>query len=541
MEGLLPTLKELQGTVNTVRNDLNRFNETINNLTEKVSHLEEHQNTLFSKMDEIKSKLDSIKKKKFKAVESQLEEHMTQTTSELTALQNMFIVSLASQTSHLNYKLNALNANMRENFSFVKEDLNVSMNEELRAIYNRLEEHKTQMTSELAGLQRNMTSILRNTLLSHTQQLTTLMELTQLSTKVDTLDSKLASVNASTRKQFRAMESQLEEHRQQTTSELAGLQINIISSLNTTNIQLQTTKTEISTKVDTLDSKLVAVNASIREDLSCIKKNLSTTMNKINDQLAEHEDHMTTELMELDQNLEQNFTLQLKNSYGYITPYRCGDTGGWRRVVYLNTTDPNTNCPSGWELTSHSKRTCGIVSTGSLTCDSVTFPVSGGDYTRVCGRIKAYQYRATDGFEAFHEGRVTTIDGAYVSGVSLTHGSPRQHIWTFAAGAGENQPTRIDACPCDTTVSITIPPFVGGDYFCESGWNSGRYIKDFYPDDPLWDGDGCTGNSTCCSFNNPPYFTKQLPRRTSDDIEARLCRLQDRDDTPIELIELYVQ
>ena len=35
----------------------------------------------------------------------------------------------------------------------------------------------------------------------------------------------------------------------------------------------------------------------------------------------------------------------------------------------------------------------------------------------------------------------------------------------------------------------------------------------FYPNDPLWDGDGCTASSAYCncSFNNPPYFTKQLP------------------------------
>ena len=27
-----------------------------------------------------------------------------------------------------------------------------------------------------------------------------------------------------------------------------------------------------------------------------------------------------------------------------------------------------------------------------------------------------------------------TIDQAYVDGLSVTHGSPRQHIWSFAAG-----------------------------------------------------------------------------------------------------------
>ena len=62
----------------------------------------------------------------------------------------------------------------------------------------------------------------------------------------------------------------------------------------------------------------------------------------------------------------------------------------------------------------------------------------------------------------------------------------------------------------------------------------------FFPDDPLWDGDGCTAGSRCCSFNNPPYFTKQLPSPTTDDIEARLCQY-DTEYTPIELIELYVQ
>ena len=208
-------------------------------------------------------------------------------------------------------------------------------------------------------------------------------------------------------------------------------------------------------------------------------------------------------------------------------------------MVYLNMTDPNTNCPSGWQLTSYSKRTCGKVSGGGTTCDSVTFPVSGGDYTRVCGRIIAYQYGHIDAFEAYDDGIVTTIDGAYVCGVSLTHGSPRQHIWTFAAGSYEQDYTDDDACPCDATISIRIPPFVGGDYFCESGATSSA--SGFYPYDPLWDGQNCIGTSTCCSFNSPPYFSKQLSSPTTDDIEARMCWMDPGDQSPREFIELYVQ
>ena len=221
--------------------------------------------------------------------------------------------------------------------------------------------------------------------------------------------------------------------------------------------------------------------------------------------------------------------------------YECGGSGGWRRVVYLNMTDPNTNCPSGWQLTNHSKRSCGGVSTSSLICDSALFPVSGGDYTSVCGSIRAYQYGGTDAFEAYDDGQVTTIEGAYVSGVSLTHGSPRQHIWTFAAGHSEDQPTMDDVCPCDASINITVPPFLGGDYFCESGLASGFGFPKLYTDDPLWDGQGCSSSSTCCSFNNPPYFTKQLPSPTSDPIEARLCVLDGTEYSPVESMELYVK
>ena len=241
----------------------------------------------------------------------------------------------------------------------------------------------------------------------------------------------------------------------------------------------------------------------------------------------------------------KNDLAQLNRTVNLNAPiHTCGGTGSWRRVVYLDFTDRNTNCPSGWKLTSHSKRSCGRVSTGRLTCDSVTFPVSGGYYTRVCGRIKGYQSGGPDAFETYDDGEVTTIDGAYVSGVSLTHGCrQRQHIWTFAAGYSENHRNRNDACPCDANIDITIPPFVGGDYFCESGRHQGQPYGNFFPNDPLWDGNGCSKSSTCCSFNNPPYFTKQLPSCTTDDIEARICLSEDinRDDIPIELIELYVQ
>ena len=81
-----------------------------------------------------------------------------------------------------------------------------------------------------------------------------------------------------------------------------------------------------------------------------------------------------------------------------------------------------------------------------------------------------------------------------------------------------------EGCPCDTAAPNVVPSFVGNDYFCESGihseWNF-DYI--LYSNDVLWDGQGCTSTSTCCQFNSPPWFTKNLPTRTTDDIELRIC------------------
>ena len=484
----------------------NMFNVSFTSHTEQLSHLNGKMDTLNASMRE-----------DLRAMESCLEEHKNQTTSKLAGLQNMFNVSLTSHTeqlSHLNGKMELFDASIMEDLSLKLDSVNASMNEELRAMESCLEEHKNQTTSELAGLQ-NMFNV---SFTSHTEQLS------HLNGKMDTL-------NASMREDLRAMESCLEEHKNQTTSELAGLQ-------NMFNVSL-TSHTE---QLSHLNGKMDLFDASIMEDLSCIKEDLSSlneTMNRINSHMEEHDNHVTTEPTMINECLQPNVTQPPNND----SLYTCGGTGGWRRVVYLDMTDPNTNCPSGWKPTSHSRRTCGRVSTGRLTCDSVTFSVSGGDYTRVCGRIKAYQSGGPDAFETYDDGEATTIDSAYVSGVSLTHGRRRQHIWTFAAGYSENHRNRNDACPCDANIDITIPPFVGGDYFCESGRHQGEPYGNFFPNDPLWDGKGCSTSSTCCSFNNPPYFTKKLPHSTSDDIEARICLSEDinRDDIPIELIELYVQ
>ena len=137
----------------------------------------------------------------------------------------------------------------------------------------------------------------------------------------------------------------------------------------------------------------------------------------------------------------------------------------------------------------------------------------------------------------------TTIDDSYIDGVSLTHGSPRQHVWSFMASRGEDAKPLFSMSMFYHISNGVFAPFIGNDYFCDTGSEADGIHNFFYGDDPLWDGQGCGSNNGCCTFNNPPWFCKQLPHITSDDLELRICGNQDtsNEDVPIEYIELYVQ
>ena len=176
--------------------------------------------------------------------------------------------------------------------------------------------------------------------------------------------------------------------------------------------------------------------------------------------------------------------------------------------------------------------------------------MGGSQYSWVCGRARAYRFGNNYAFLGYHGSR--GIEGSYVDGLSLTHGAPgsRQHIWTFASGLytgsrGSSYPNM--RCPCDNgNTTYPSPPFVGNDYFCESkGTASNWYIywRRFSPSALLWNGQVCEGGGTCCKFNNPPWFTKNLASSTTDGIELRLCLFSDasRSDIALEQLELYVQ
>ena len=226
-------------------------------------------------------------------------------------------------------------------------------------------------------------------------------------------------------------------------------------------------------------------------------------------------------------------------------PCGCGGPG-WTKVAYLNVSNTTESCPGGWELITTPKRSCGRpANAADRTCYSANYSTEGTEYSRVCGRIIGYQFGSPEAFLLENGDDQQTIDGAYVDGVSLTYGNPRQHIWTFAAALDNREDIR--SCPCtdiNREENITIPPYVDNDYFCETGVPTGQISRHtFYPDDPLWDGEGCGPTSACCTFNNPPWFCKHLPQPTNDDLEIRICAAHSvfYKKTPIQLVEIFIK
>ena len=136
----------------------------------------------------------------------------------------------------------------------------------------------------------------------------------------------------------------------------------------------------------------------------------------------------------------------------------CGSRGGWTRLAYLDMSDATQNCPSGFRLyQSGGVRACGRPVTNSGSCVSVQFPSNGISYSQVCGRVVGYQYGSPDAVYYGHGLNHNNLNCAYVDGVSITHGSPRQHVWTLMADNGApNCPCASNSCLNHSLETITI-------------------------------------------------------------------------------------
>ena len=215
----------------------------------------------------------------------------------------------------------------------------------------------------------------------------------------------------------------------------------------------------------------------------------------------------------------------------YFTFSCAGVLGHWRRIASFDIS-AGDNCPAGWKKASHSDISFCRSLNDNSGCYLTSFS-SEISYNRVCGRVKGYEKGSPDGFKN------GDIDD-YVDGLSITHGNPRQHIWTYAIGHTESGSIR---CPCTATPGTSPPSFVGSNYYCESGADADNDENMYYLSDPLWDGKGCSSGNNCCSNSNLPWFQYELSEATQDDVDVRICRDEQfsNEGILIDILELYVQ
>ena len=352
---------------------------------------------------------------------------------------------------------------------------------------------------------------------------------------------------------------------------------------------LNALETELENLTQQLNSSVMSFNKQLNSSVMSFNKQLNASVMFFNQQQSQSHDILDEKIELLNSSSQEQFTQLLELSgdaqlllnalipsscaalppssssgYYWIQPSigsppvqvycdfnrqcGCGGSSAWTRVAFLNMSDPNEVCPSNWTTYTSPVRACGTGESAGISnqCDSVVYPnTMGQTYSRVCGRVIAYQHRNTLAFTTLVT-QNRTLEQHYLDGVSITHGSAgsRQHVWSFASALGDNFATRNPQYSCSCSSSNNWPystSFVGNDYFCDTGNHAAENPNDPFPDDPLWDGAGCGPSSTCCTFNNPPWFCKTLTQPTTDDLEVRICDEYAFRDTPIQLMEIYVQ
>ena len=399
---------------------------------------------------------------------------------------------------------------------------------------------------------------------------------------ISAIDSRVQQVNSSQQMLFQqllqdisAIDSRVEQvnSSQQMFSQQLLQDISAIDGrVEQVNSSQQMLFQQLLQDISAVDNRTQDINSSLSQQLLQDFSAIESRIEQVNISLLQQVNEVQTQAQETVDNLEALGELPtfpasscaailsslpsgfyyVRNSNGSAVRVYCdmtlscsGVTGGWMRVVDVDFNDSNITCPSGLREDidpTFGIRTCVKADDETSGCTSIEYSASDVTYSSVCGKLIAYQFGTPEAFSRFIVISSLGISSQYLDGISLTHGNPMEHIWSFALGVTESRTDRF-GCPCNvgSTVSV-MNTFIGTDYFCDSAASSiASGMR--YPDNPLFDGVGCAATNGCCSFNNPPWFYKQLPQSTTDNLEMRFCR-DERGTTEnalIQSIELYVR
>ena len=182
---------------------------------------------------------------------------------------------------------------------------------------------KIQTADELAHLHASHTST-QLSLASHISKINSKLE--ALTTHISEKEGKESVEQVKMHESVTALAQQLSlmlsQHKEQIVSELSMVETAITSS---------------ESSLETIRSKL--------ESLAATTAQFSSYHHSMETDISSAKCLDTDEGVQLHQNLQDNLSHQLETIQQYVDSlpvHTCGGTGGWRRVVYLDMTDPST-------------------------------------------------------------------------------------------------------------------------------------------------------------------------------------------------------
>ena len=134
--------------------------------------------------------------------------------------------------------------------------------------------------------------------------------------------------------------------------------------------------------------------------------------------------------------------------------FSCAGVGGeWKRIANFNICSGD-DCPNRWSKSSYNDISFYTSPSNNGDCYLTNFSTNYVSYQRACGRVRGYHKGTPDTFRGG-----TSIDDVYVERLTITHGSPRKHVWSYAIGH-----TELGECSYSVSMcSITGTKF---SFFC---------------------------------------------------------------------------
>ena len=201
------------------------------------------------------------------------------------------------------------------------------------------------------------------------------------------------------------------------------------------------------------------------------------------------------------------------------------------------------NCPSAWKnftIPNTDIKVCRI-GQDAAGIYSANYSTEGAclGFQHFCGKVIGYQQGSPSAFVGGNK----QIDDIYVEGISITYGEPRKHLFSLAVGLTTTSSSgQVHNCPCSKFPGIAAPAFVRDHYYCDSGNQGSPAVNKYFPNDTLWDGEGCSSQYSCCSQPGMPYFYRSFPIPVKEDIEVRLMadEVYSNEAILVGTMELYV-